>query len=231
MYSFANILTATNLFFGCLAIRWLYAAEYKLALYCLLLASLADFLDGFVARKLHQTSDIGKELDSLADVVSFGVAPAVIAFQLLRETGCLGYPVLANLSFLLAVFSAFRLARFNVESSGHNAFFSGLPAPAMALFYMGLLAFFIDKREWHSVLFNFWVVSIVLVVFCWLLVSRIRVIKIFLHAEWLRKKGFFLLAALVCLLLWKWIGPLSLSLAVVVHIALSIFQKREKGNV
>lgn len=157
MKQIPNIFTLLNLFFGCIAIVFALQTESviiyvgddfsssfnipeKLAWSAIfiMLAALVDFLDGFIARLLHATSAIGKQLDSLSDVVSFGVAPGVILYQLLRfsfarEPNGLDVSILWLLpAFILSCAAAYRLAKFNLdETQTYN--FKGLPTPAVGL--------------------------------------------------------------------------------------------------
>jgi CDP-diacylglycerol---serine O-phosphatidyltransferase len=122
-----NILTALNLVFGVFAILSVMENNFAHAAYFVVAAVLADSLDGRVARYFGVSGDFGKELDSLCDLGSFGVAPAVIAFSfMLKDFGWIGYVVAA----FFACCGAFRLARFNVNASKIKGYFMGLPIPA-----------------------------------------------------------------------------------------------------
>jgi len=152
---FPNILTLLNLSFGFIGILF-WQHNIYIASICVFIAIIFDFLDGFVARLLNSVSSIGKELDSLADIVSFGVLPALIVFKLLNpdfiwmeiyEVSLLSFSVL-----LIPVFSALRLAKFNVEDS-QKFWFKGLPTPANAM-WIASLPFIIHYSE-QSLLLNF----------------------------------------------------------------------------
>ncbi len=138
-----NFITLGNLFCGCIAI-----AHHSLEWSCffIFLAAVLDFFDGLVARLLNVTSPLGKQLDSLADVVSFGVAPAFLLHQtLLLETSIdFSYTLLP---FLLAVGGAWRLARFNIDET-QSEHFKGLPIPANGIFWIGFLLL---NRQWLAV--------------------------------------------------------------------------------
>lgn len=147
-----NLITSLNLVSGSVAVIFAIDGHLVWAAIFICAAAVFDFLDGFAARALKAYSDIGKELDSLADVVSFGVAPGAILFTLLelslfgknqpiQEIGGKWFEWLILFSaFLLPVFGAIRLARFNTNTSDEN-FFRGLPIPANGLFWaaMGLM--------------------------------------------------------------------------------------------
>jgi len=125
-----NFLTLLNLLAGCVGIIFALEGNQFLAAVFIWTAAIMDFLDGFAARLLKVHSAIGKELDSLADVVSFGVLPSCILFQMLR--GASGSEILPYAAFLVALFSALRLARFNVDDRQSDSFI-GLPVPANAI--------------------------------------------------------------------------------------------------
>ena len=129
-----NAVTCLNLFSGCLGIVFAFQGNLQWAGYAILIAAILDFFDGMLARLLKAYSDIGKELDSLADVVSFGVLPSVIIYQLfLLAPQIDSISVWLNYSaFLIAIFSALRLAKFNIDKRQSDQFL-GLPTPANAL--------------------------------------------------------------------------------------------------
>jgi len=131
-----NALTCGNLFCGCIGI--LFAVQYSpiTAAYFVWAACVFDFFDGFAARALHYSSPIGKELDSLADMVSFGVLPAITMFSLIESQTFNSF--FSYSAFLLAIFSALRLAKFNIDERQKESFI-GLPVPANALFITGLV--------------------------------------------------------------------------------------------
>jgi CDP-diacylglycerol--serine O-phosphatidyltransferase len=143
-----NLITLLNLACGSIAIVLTLEGQWQWAVYLVLAASVFDFLDGFTARMLKAYSATGKHLDSLADMISFGLLPAVFIytlfknlFQNLPEDANMFYyhlqwVVLASV-LLVPAFSAIRLARFNSEED-HGAFFFGLPTPAHTLFWTGI---------------------------------------------------------------------------------------------
>lgn len=137
-----NTITSCNLFCGCIAGYWAFQGNYQLALLFIISGAVFDFFDGMTARLLHVSSPIGKELDSLADDITFGLAPAAIAFSLFKEVH---YPaaleplsgIMPYTAFLIAVFSALRLAKFNLDERQTSSFI-GMPTPANALFWSSL---------------------------------------------------------------------------------------------
>ncbi|MCU0457382.1 MAG: CDP-diacylglycerol--serine O-phosphatidyltransferase [Bacteroidales bacterium] len=138
-----NFITSLNLAAGFISIIFAFRGETALASWLIMAAMAFDFLDGFTARLLGAYSETGKELDSLADVVSFGVAPAIIIFILLEEAAGLSgtslrmssggtSPLLLLITLIMPVCAALRLAKFNVDP-GQKTSFRGLPTPANAL--------------------------------------------------------------------------------------------------
>lgn len=122
-----NLVTSLNLVFGLLSILATFKGELFWAAIFVVVAMIADGLDGRVARYFKATSELGKELDSLCDLVSFGVAPAILAYVfMLQDFSYLGYAA----AIFFAACGAFRLARFNVNTSVVKGFFMGLPIPA-----------------------------------------------------------------------------------------------------
>ncbi len=141
-----NVITLINLFLGCGAILSVLAGQYLPAFWLFFAAGWADFLDGLVARLLKVHSPIGKELDSLADVISFGLLPGVVYYVLLQHglRGGIDREHIywaATPGFLITLLSAYRLAKFNLDTRQTDHFI-GLPTPSSALFAMGLLLIF-----------------------------------------------------------------------------------------
>ena len=136
-----NIITLLNLFSGCVAIVMAFQGSFSAVVVWVMLAATFDFFDGWAARSLGVSSRIGVELDSLADMVSFGVAPASAVFMLLRDFTLFPpflsqpEPVIPYLAFLIPVFSAYRLAKFNIDKRQTTSFL-GLPTPANGLFWI-----------------------------------------------------------------------------------------------
>ena len=140
-----NTITCLNLISGCIATYWAFQGDYRMALLFIIIGAVFDFFDGMVARLLHVSSPIGKELDSLADDITFGFAPSAIIFSYLNEscaaansTLCTLHSILPFVAFILAAFSALRLAKFNLDER-QSLGFIGLPTPANALFWGALI--------------------------------------------------------------------------------------------
>jgi CDP-diacylglycerol--serine O-phosphatidyltransferase len=137
-----NAITCLNLISGCIATLWAFQGDYQMALLFIVIGAVFDFFDGMVARLLHVSSPIGKELDSLADDITFGFAPSAIVFSYLQglwPTADSHFSFLIPyFSFIMAAFSAVRLAKFNLDERQALGFI-GLPTPANALFWGSLI--------------------------------------------------------------------------------------------
>jgi CDP-diacylglycerol--serine O-phosphatidyltransferase len=135
MKSIPNILTLANAALGCCALFFIALLDFDTATLCVLLAAVFDFLDGFVARTMGWTSRFGAELDSLADVISFGVVPGALTTVMLTTLN-VDYPWVF-LGFIITLASAYRLAKYNT-SENSQTYFRGLPTPANALLWIGV---------------------------------------------------------------------------------------------
>ena len=193
-----NFITCLNLFSGCVASYMAFKGNYEGAFIAILLAAVFDFLDGFAARLLKAYSAMGKELDSLADMVSFGLAPGAIVFSLLTSAGINEW--VPFLGFLIPVFSGLRLAKFNIDDRQSSSFL-GLPVPANAIFWAGLVYSFSP-----FLMNNMWFFLILIAVFCFLLVSEIPMFSLkFKNITWKDNQNqyLFLLGCIVILLIFK----------------------------
>ena len=204
LLNFPNALTCCNLICGCMATGAAFHAHFGWALAMIVAGAVFDFFDGMAARTLHISSPIGKELDSLADVVTFGVAPSAMVFQLF---GLVQYPEwlsfasswLPYTAFLMAAFSALRLAKFNLDTRQTTSFI-GLPTPANALFWSSLI---VGERSFLcSPRFNALFLFLFLIAFCWFLIAEIPLFSLkFKNFSWQdnRVKYNFLIGCLVLL--------------------------------
>lgn len=197
-----NTLTCCNLISGCVATTYAYIGNARMALVWIIIGAVFDFYDGMSARLLHVSSPIGKELDSLADDITFGVAPATILFSALSLST---YPALLEplhnyipyVAFLMAAFSALRLAKFNLDERQTTSFI-GMPTPANALFWGSLIA---SQQSLLSSSATATVGLLVLMlVCCWLLVCELPMFALkFKHWGWKGNEvryGFMLVSAL-----------------------------------
>ena len=206
-----NSITCCNLICGCMAVGCAFYGQYHYAVALIVLGAVFDFFDGMAARALGVSSPIGKELDSLADCITFGFAPAAIVSGLLRlaplpienETVTLVLPYLA---FIIAAFSALRLAKFNLDERQSTKFY-GLTNPANALFWSVLA---VGTHEWIAIT-SWSVYALLLGIVCssWILVADIPMFalkfKDYSLAHNKLRYG-FILASAVLLLLAGWTG-------------------------
>ena len=195
-----NILTLFNLFLGCMGVVYLYndhmvimtgKQEFfidmgliNLACYCVMLAGVVDFFDGFVARALKVESALGKQLDSLADVVTFGLVPGLIMYQLLARAyyvhhNAFDYPILYfSTGFLVTIFAAVRLARFNIDERQKTGFL-GLPTPAMAMIIVSLPPMLLrNELGLLTTLQNHWVLLGLVILLSYLMMSEIPMLSL-----------------------------------------------------
>ena len=225
-----NTLTCLNLFSGCIACVMAFEARYEAALGFIILSAAFDFFDGMMARVLNAHSAIGKDLDSLADDISFGVAPSLIVFSLFKE---MNYPeAMASmasyfpyLAFLLAVFSALRLAKFNNDTRQTSSFV-GLPVPANALFWASLAA---GGHSWLTSDSLYPICLLLLVgLFSWLLVSEIPMFSLkFKNLSWKDNKVSFVFL-IACIPLLLFMGVCSFSVIIVWSLMLSLVTKKSR---
>ena len=143
-----HVITSANLLCGCLAITQIAESNLLIASLLVLLGAFFDFFDGLAARVLKVGSELGAQLDSLADMITFGLVPAYLAFEWLNQ---LDYSILNYSAFLIAIFSAVRLAKFNIDDRQSTSFI-GVPTPANALFWISIpLIFWQVENDIHSV--------------------------------------------------------------------------------
>lgn len=225
-----NTLTCLNLFSGCMGCVMAFQANYEGALLFIILSAVFDFFDGMAARILDAHSIIGKDLDSLADDVSFGVTPSLVVFSLFKE---MTYPTymdglalyLPYAAFLIAVFSALRLAKFNNDTRQTTSFV-GLPVPANALFW-GSIA--VGMHDWIiSENFHPFYLLILVCLFSWLLVSEIPMFSLkFKNLSWKDNKISFSFL-LICIPLLICLQTTGFAAIIVWYLLLSIITKKNK---
>lgn len=247
-----NLFTLLNLIFGCMAIvnvmqsgivlgtgtegTLYYDIPEKIWMASLYigLSAVVDFLDGFLARALKANSAMGRELDSLADLVSFGVAPSLILFQFLRLSWAMDDGAL-DLSeswlwpaFIFPAAAAWRLARFNLDLNPKPVF-RGMPVPAAGMFVASfpLLYWNVDQDWVVQLLLNKWFLYAVILTLSAMMVSTIPLLAMkFTHYGWTNNKARYGLVAfaVVCGLLLQW---LAIPLVIVVYVLLSLIFKKQ----
>lgn len=228
-----NAITCTHLFCGCTGIFFAFAQKLDYAAYAVFIAAFFDFLDGMAARLLKVHSEIGKQLDSLADMVSFGVLPATIIFQLffLSDTNS-KEPVWWHFSaFFIAVFSALRLAKFNVDTRQTNSFI-GLPTPASAMLSASfpLMLLYQADASFTGIILKYWFLIIYIIINCWLLVAELPLLSLkFKNLAFAENSYRYVLLffGLISLVIFKFA---AIPLILFFYILLSIIQIRIQKN-
>lgn len=252
MKQIPNIFTLLNLLFGCLAIVAVLqngiivnvTAEGRefldipeniwMASLFIGIAAVIDFLDGFVARLFKATSDMGKQLDSLADVVSFGVAPGMIIYQFLRlsyaseSDGVEAGMIWLVPAFILPCAAAWRLARFNLDNS-QTYYFKGMPVPAVGIFVASLPLIYWNVNEaWVNTLFhNKWFFYSLVLMFSWLQVSTLPLMAMKFKDYSVKNnwpKYLLLAVAVISIVLLKW---LAVPVIILAYVVLSLLFKNK----
>lgn len=252
MKNIPNLFTLLNLVFGCIAIvfilqngiaisgdaegaTWIDIPEkIWFASLFIGLAAIVDFLDGFIARLFKASSDMGKQLDSLSDLVSFGVAPGLIFYQLLRlsfarETDGLDTSVVFLLpAFLIPCAAAWRLARFNLDSNQADSF-KGLPVPAVGITVASLPLIYWNMNEiWiQQLVLNKWFLYGLIVILSWLMVSRLSLLALKFKSFEIKAnfpKYLVVIIGIISIILFKWIAA---PVTVLAYVLLSLLFKNQ----
>jgi len=230
-----NLVTLTGLCFGLSSIRFALELEYNLAVVCILLAGICDVLDGMLARQLKSESDLGAQLDSLSDFLSFGIAPGLLIYMSIFDQDW-GLGALAALAFI--IFSCLRLALFNVQleetkisEEERPYFFTGIPTPMGAVLILLPLTHSFLGYDWAYNNLNF--VAAYTILISGLLVSNIPTFSIKSRKLRIRSKIFFLLifsALMMSLINFLWITINFLALIYIFTIPFSVraWQTRSK---
>ncbi len=210
-----NAITCLNLFSGCCGVWLAFNGNFVGGTVAILLSALFDFLDGMVARLVNAYSEMGKELDSLADVISFGLVPGAMIFSMLSADYLHNYTFLA---FLIPVFSALRLAKFNIDTRQTTSFI-GLPTPANAIFWGGIAVSF---SGWFSE--NHIALIALTLLFSYLLVAEIPMFSLKLkNLSWKDNKLQFIFLG-VCVLLIIFLRVNAIAPIILWYIVLSVIQ-------
>lgn len=219
-----NLITLCNLFCGCVATLRAFEADYTSALLWICGGALFDFFDGFAARLLGVSSPVGKELDSLADDITFGLAPSAICFSLIAngvkpELPPLLLTILPYFAFVMAAMSGLRLAKFNLDERQATGFL-GLPTPANALFWAALAA---GAQKWLAQSpWAVWTVLAGVLVMSILLVSEVPMFALKFKHFGIKgnalRYGFIATGAALLI----WLGLTGLALIIPLYVAVSV---------
>lgn len=232
LLNFPNALTCCNLICGCMATGAAFHGHFQWAMVMIIMGAVFDFFDGMAARALHISSPIGKELDSLADVVTFGVAPSAMIFQ---TFGFVQYPewmqalqpYMPYTAFIMAAFSALRLAKFNCDDRQTTSFI-GLPTPANALFWSSLIV--AQPAYLASPRFNALFLFLFMLMFSFLLISEIPLFALkFKDLTWEHNRVKYIFIAGVILIFPFFMDATAISIIILWYIVLSLIDWKVEG--
>ncbi len=220
-----NAITCANLFSGCVGIVFAFQENLIFASYALFLAAIFDFFDGFASRVLKSFSYIGKDLDSLADMVSFGFLPSAIMYELFLQA-----PQVPNVSswlnfsaFLISVFSALRLAKFNNDTRQADSFI-GLPTPANAILIASIPFIIARHPSFIKYILNTYSLAVFVAVMCSLLVAEIPLMSLKFKNSDLEKNIYRYLLLLFSAILILFFKFAAVPVIILMYITLSIIQ-------
>jgi CDP-diacylglycerol--serine O-phosphatidyltransferase len=221
-----NFITLGNLICGCLGIIMVLQSDFETASILMLVALILDFLDGFVARLLKISSEIGKQLDSLADVVTFGVLPSLIIYKLL-ENADLQPTYLKYIAFVMAAASALRLAKFNIDTRQSDSFI-GLPTPANGMVVATFPFLINDYGKLGEIVNNPWILIAYVLVFSFLLNAELPLFALkFKNFSW-RDNNIKFIFLLVCILLLGAFQLAAVPLIILIYLLLSVAVIKKK---
>ncbi|SFI54704.1 CDP-alcohol phosphatidyltransferase family protein [Halpernia frigidisoli] len=229
----ANAFTLGNLFSGTIGVINLIEGNYKITAICIIISLILDFFDGFIARALKSNSNLGAQLDSLADMVTFGVLPGIVMYKSLEAFGNQLFGI--NLPFeikyfglLITLFSCLRLAIFNLDED-QKYYFKGLNTPSNTILIFGLFYGFLNGGNFLFVFSNPLVLILVTAVSSWLLISPIKMIAMKFKSMKLQDnipKIVLVIGAILILIFFKIVGiPLVILYYILVSV---IFQNQLK---
>ena len=238
-------MTLGNLLCGCLGIVFVFEGNLLWASYLIFIAGILDFLDGFVARLLNQHSEIGKQLDSLADMVTFGVLPSFIIAKLIqistRQNTVLSdlmpsnllsqtqLPTLAYVAFFLALFSCLRLAKFNIDTRQSDSFI-GVPTPANAFVVAAFPLILEFNPKYKFLILNSTCLIAYTLIMSYLLISEIPLFALkFKNFSWVTNqiKYIFLILSVILLVALQFVG---IPLIIFLYIILSVINNFQLKN-
>ncbi len=227
----ANAFTLANLFSGSVGVIHLINGDYQTTAICIILSLILDFLDGFVARAMKSNSELGVQLDSLADMVSFGLLPGIVMYKALEPFGnqLLGMELPFEIKYLglfVTLFSCLRLAIFNLDDE-QTYYFKGLNTPSNTILLFGLYYAFLETESFKVLFENPLILLLITIISSWLLVSPIKMISLKFKSMKLEDnypKVALLIGVILLLIIFKTVGiPLAMLYYMVISV---IFQKQ-----
>lgn len=222
-----NFITCLNLLSGCLAAVYAFQNDLKMAAYFVFVAAILDFLDGLMARLLKAYSEIGKQLDSLADVVSFGFVPGIILFRYLQNSNGFtsNYHYFAYFGFIITIFSALRLAKFNVDTRQSDQFI-GLPTPANALFITSMIFVFEKYPQFGQSLNQSWFFIVIIILFSYLLIAELPLLALKFKSLALKGNEFQIILLIFSVVLILLFTFAAIPIIILFYILLSLFKPK-----
>ncbi|MDI1305623.1 MAG: CDP-alcohol phosphatidyltransferase family protein [bacterium] len=222
-----NLITLLNLFCGCIALVFAFHRYYEMAFYFVCLGIFLDFFDGFFARLFKVSSPLGLQLDSLADMVTSGVVPGLVMYQMMINTSTSmseSYlQIFPYLGFIITLGSCYRLANFNIDTRQTDSFI-GLPTPANALFILSLplVLKYSDSLFLLEILTNQWVLLVVTLLSAYILNAEIPLFSLKIKKFSFKDNALqiiFLLLSLMLLVFFKYLG---IPLLIIFYVLLSV---------
>ena len=229
----ANGITLANLFFGSIAAINLVIGQYEISALCIIISLILDFFDGFIARALKANSNLGVQLDSLADMVSFGFVPGLVMYKALESFGNLAFGIqfpfeVKYFGLLVTLFSCLRLAIFNLDED-QKYYFKGLNTPSNTILLLGMYYCFMNDNVFSFLFDNAGLLILVSIICSWLLVSPIKMIANKFKSFKLQdnySKIAVVIGAIVLVSVFKTAGiPLSIVFYILISL---VFQKQLK---
>lgn len=223
-----NAITCANLFSGCVGIVFTFQDNLIFAAYCIFLAAIFDFFDGLASRVLQSFSYIGKDLDSLADMVSFGVLPSAILYELFLQGPQIPHvsDYLNFAAFLIPIFSALRLAKFNNDTRQAESFI-GLPTPANAILIASLPLILKEYPfYWRDYILNPYFLGCFVTIMCALLVAELPLMSLKFKSRDTQKNLYRYLLLLFSAILILFFKFAAVPVVIMMYIVLSVIQLR-----
>ncbi|MBL7880184.1 MAG: CDP-alcohol phosphatidyltransferase family protein [Chryseobacterium gambrini] len=229
----ANAITLGNLLSGCIGAIHLISGDYQTTAICIVLSLVLDFFDGFTARALKANSNLGTQLDSLADMVSFGLVPGLTMFKMLEPFGTDLFGMILPFEIqyfglLITLFSCLRLAIFNLDED-QKYYFKGLNTPSNTILIFGLFYAFKENQSFEFLLNNEFALIVLTIISSWLLISPIKMIAMKFKSMKLQDnypKIALLVGSVIILVIFKTVG---IPMVILYYILISIiFQKQLK---
>jgi len=226
----ANIITLGNMFFGSIGAIHLVLGDYRVAALCLVISLVLDFLDGFVARVLKSDSPLGTQLDSLADMISFGLIPGIVMYKSLEVFDIQAFGIefpfqIKYIGLLVSVFSCLRLAIFNLDTE-QKYYFKGLNTPTNTILLFGMYYAFKESSAFSFIFENSEILILLSLSCSWLLVSNVKMVSLKFKSKKLKdnySKVFLLFGNIILISVF---GVTGVPLCVFYYIFISLVYQR-----